>query len=170
MVTKIHIANCRKLVYEGLQRNCSRLNLEINDEDSLWIQDSHGKFPFFVHPKSNHYNRHRVSKRHINKTLVEINNDYYINNHQKIGPSPRFQSHTAPNHYYNLEQQTSMFWDFLAVIGDYESMIFLLPSPPKNCPGVNNDSIKNILYKFLPKDDPLAVDQIHVETFQFTNN
>ena len=79
MVTKLHIANCRKLVYEGLQRDCLRLNLEMNNVDSQWIQESQGKFPRFVHPDSNHYNRRRVSKHYINKTLDELNNDYYIN-------------------------------------------------------------------------------------------
>lgn len=91
--------------------------------------------------------------------MDEINYDYYINYHQQIGPSPRFKSHIAANHFMNLEQQTLIFWNFLAVIGDYKSMIILLPSPPKNYPSVNNESIKKyFLFKYIPKDEPLVVD------------
>ena len=73
-----------------------------------------------------------------------------------------------PNHQINLEQQLSCFWEFLSLIGDYESMLILLPNPPDNCPSVNVDSMKKyLLYKFLSKDDELKYNGSHVMTYNF---
>ena len=110
-------------------------------------------------------------EKNINKSVEEINDLYYSHFYQKIGLSPRFKSHTRCNHQSNLEQQTSCFWDYLSIIGDYESMIILLPFPPKNCPSVNIDSIKQyVLFKFLLKNEPLVVNSKNVKTFEFSNN
>ena len=163
-----YIAKCLCLVHNKLKSISEEFGLTLNKDDMKWLKHSKGKFLFFVHEKSDKYIRSHNSKKNIDKNALQMKRYYYDVHHKKIGKSPRCKLCVKPNHQINLEQQLSCFWEFLSLIGDYESMLILLPNPPDNCPSVNVDSMKKYLfYKFLSKDDELKYNGNFVMTYNF---
>jgi hypothetical protein len=71
--------------------------------------------------------------------------------------SPRFSSSTKKNSYRdNMEIFLKQFWNFLAMKGDYLSMLILLPHPPQHCPSVDHNSVKAfVLHTFQFPNRPL---------------
>ena len=168
MVTINHIAKCLSLVHNKLKTLSKKLGLLLNNDNMKWLKHSKGKFLFYVHEESDKYIRSHNSKINIDKTASQMEWYYYNVHHKKIRKSPRCKLCAKPNHQINLEQQLSCFWEFLSLIGDYESMLILLPNPPFNCPSVNVDSMKKyLLYKFLTKDDYLKYNDNFVMTYDF---
>ena len=89
---------------------------------------------------------------------------------QKLAVSPWYNGSNAPNYQNQMEVNLSMFWDFLSMIADYQSMIILLPWPPKNAPCVNSDSIRKYVdYKFLDRGEKLLCDAKPVKTYKFSS-
>lgn len=74
----------------------------------------------------------------------------------------------SPQTSYNYKSACSSFWDFLALIGDYEFMIIMLPHPPNGSPSIKLDSIGYfVLYKFNPLIESLEIDDFSVCTYDF---
>jgi hypothetical protein len=74
-----------------------------------------------------------------------------LQRHTIVADSPRFTGGSlSPNTKTNYEKQISKFWYFLAIVGDYESMLMLLAQELSFTPSINSKNIKSFCdHRFL---------------------
>ena len=127
-----------------------KYRLEIAPVDLEWLRDHDGRFMKFIHPNSKHFRSILSRKKYRGKTQDYVEQAVLTSNHSVVGYSPRFIGRDlSPNYFDNQEHWLCALWNFLAIIGDYESMLILLSAPPPNCPSVNFASAQGlVLHKF----------------------
>ena len=159
---------CNKLVLTGIKRECAKLKIKFSAKNEKKVRTSNGKFPLFVHPQSKRYERRSSSKKNAGRDLNEMEILYEREQGQMLAESPRFKDSNSPNYQNEMELTLSVFWDFLSMIADYQSMIVLLPWPPNNSPSVNSDSVRKYVdYKFLKRGEKLIYKATPVMTYKF---
>lgn len=122
-----------------------------------WLRNHHGIFQCFYHPQSHQYRKIAAQRNHQGQEFDEISSYCCINQHLVIASPIRFRMMVCSASYKTaLDVAMRGLWNFLAIIGDYQSMLVLLPHPPKGCPSLRVASVVSyILYKFHPKKSPL---------------
>lgn len=108
-----------------------------------WLDAHNGHYEHFMHPDC----PATVAKVHANQfkdmPQAEVLETILKKDHISVSPSPRFTStnlsYTSQNNY---EYILRFFWWFLAMIGDYDSMLILLADPPTYVPSCASGSIQ----------------------------
>lgn len=128
---------------QGLKASFAAYKLEFPDEsmDYKWLEEHGGRFMMHLHPRSTSSTEIcslRNCKDDSERDIIARNKYNAV-----YGVSPRFkQSVLAANTQQNYERIICQFWDFLLMIGDYDSMIILLAESPPNSPSVRQKSIE----------------------------
>jgi hypothetical protein len=133
-----------------LKEAAAKYRLVISDVDDSWLVSHNGRFMLHHSPHSTHYLHLLNLKMHQGKSHESIIQCVLTKQHTVIAESPRF-SHGAlsANYVSNCEKWLSQLWNFLAIIGDYDSMLLLLSQPSQNSPSVNFASMQSfVLHKF----------------------
>lgn len=106
-------------VVDGIKEVAKELKLKLEYSDLKELVETGGHLPI--------YSRNPPK----NKSLKH-----------KAGDSPRFGSGGAAKTQEKKETDIRMLWNFCAIIGDYESMLLLLPTCPKPiCPSMNQKTL-----------------------------
>jgi hypothetical protein len=137
-------------VLAKLKEAAAKYRLVISDVDDSWLVAHHGRFMLHHSPHSTHYLHILNLKMHNGKSHESIIQYVLREQHTVIAESPRF-SHAAisANYISNCEKWLAQLWNFLAIIGDYDSMLILLSQPSENSPSVNFASLQSfVLHKF----------------------
>jgi hypothetical protein len=151
-------ANVLPYLLPHLEITAAKYRMVMAPEDVEWLTAHNGRFMHFIHPQSKEYRLILKRKKFLGKTHAFVKEDVLQTRHSVIGVSPRFKGKDlSPNYFDNQEKWLGMLWNFLAIIGDYESMLILLVAPPPNCPSVNFASTQGfILHKFNVPLSPLC--------------
>jgi hypothetical protein len=141
-----------------LENAAAKYRMVIDPVDLEWLIAHQGRFMQFIHPQSKEFRSILQRKKYITKSQSHVIDDVLRTRHIVVAVSPRFKGKKlAPNYFDNQEKWLGMLWNFLAIIGDYESMLILLGSPPPNCPSVKFASTQGfILHKFNAPLQPLC--------------
>ena len=104
---------------EGIEAVAEEFQLTLDEDDIEELKNTGGHLPIYRRDLA------------INKSLKV-----------RTGDSPRFGSGGAVATLTKKETDVRMMWTFFAIIGDYESMLMLLPTcPTPICPSMNQDSV-----------------------------
>jgi hypothetical protein len=136
----------------------AKYRMVIDPGDLAWLSAHQGRFMHFIHPQSKEYRSILQLKKYVGKSTSFVKEDVLNTRHSVVAVSPRFRGKKlAPNYLNNQEKWLGMLWNFLAIIGDYESMLILLVKPPQNCPSVKFASTQGfVLHKFNVPLQPLC--------------
>jgi hypothetical protein len=137
-------------VLPKLKEAAAKYRLVISDVDESWLVAHKGRFMLHHSPHSTHYLHVLNLKKHRGKSHESIIQFVLRQQHTVITEPPRF-SHGAhsPNYISDCDKWLLPLWNFLAIIGDYNSMLLLLSQPSQNSPSVNFFSLQSfILHKF----------------------
>ncbi|KAG7360179.1 hypothetical protein IV203_035278 [Nitzschia inconspicua] len=119
------------VVKEKILEACSKYKLILPERSLRWLENHGGHYEMYTHPDA-----------------FEI--------------SPRFGNCSlAPLTLTNYEKLCRMFWNFLAIIGDYDCMLILLITDNgwTFVPSINHKSIiAFVKHRFLPAKTPLYVE------------
>jgi len=130
-------------VHSGITQVARDYNLSLHPSDVQWLIDHNGRFQKYRHPGSRLYKRTVQSKQYTNKTLQYVKQQCLIQNHLILDVSPRYSGNDlTPNYKDTIETKLCNFWNFLAIIGDYLSMLLLLPHPPRECPSIDHKNLQ----------------------------
>ena len=127
-----------------------KYRFEIAPFDLEWLGVHDGLFMKFIHPNSKRFRSILSRKKYKGRIQDYVEQAVLTSNHSVVGYSPRFIGRDLSSNYFdNKEHWLCVLWNFLAIIGDYESMLILLSAPPPNCPSVNFASAQGlVLHKF----------------------
>jgi hypothetical protein len=144
-------------VKAGIETAASDLRLTLDERDLAWLDNHQGMFQMFIPYASQHYHKKVSLVQMKGKSPDVIAEHCLTNNHQVVGPSPRFCRTAAVDTYQStMESSLRNFWNFLAMTGAYQCMLILLPHSPSECCSVSTRSLKAyMLHKFLPHGTPL---------------
>jgi hypothetical protein len=83
---------------------------------------------------------------------------HFLLKHTHVGESPRFNGAALKaNTKLNYEKPQLKLWYFLAIIGDYESMLLILVDPLLGTPSINADSLKSFCnHRYFLPSTPLT--------------
>ena len=128
----------------GIVESAHNLNLTLHPQDTQWLASKGGFFQLYVSRDSRRCKEITHRKKHRNKTNIQHFLDEIANNqHIVMDRSPRFKDKAiAANTVTIYEQALASLWNFLALLGDYQSMIILLPHPPRDSPSVHARNLK----------------------------
>lgn len=143
-------------VKEGITKAAAELQLSLAASDVTWLNTNHGHYMLFVPPGSQVGRTTLNRPRYMGMTKGQVSSILSAKGYPRIfEPSPRFSS-KANNTERNYEHWCMQLWWFLAMIGDYKSMIILLATPPENCPSIAEDSIwAFVRHRWNPPKSPL---------------
>jgi hypothetical protein len=152
-----------RLLPSKLEEAATKLQIVIPPSNLNWLLAHEGRFEYYVEPQTPEYNK-LLRKKVYNPatgrrmTLPEIKSKEELN-HRQLGHSPRWMhlSSNAPKYRSDLETEARQLWNFLAVCGEYESMLILLAYPPEDPPSIDPQFIKNfMMMKYNPVGVPLT--------------
>jgi len=146
------------VVHAGIVGVCNEFDIKLHQEDLQWLVDHGGRFQRYIHPHTSDYKKTVQSRANANKPIEEVKDRVLRTRHKILGEqSPRFSSRISENSYRDcMEAHLHQFWNFLAITGDYLSMLILLPHPPEHCPSVDYASVKKyVLHTFQFPNRPL---------------
>jgi hypothetical protein len=146
-----HLPHFLCQVEAGIKASALEYQLVLHAEDLQWLHDTHGDYEFFSPPDTRFVREKATRISRSNPSLLQMSEESQWNvfvdqclknEHTVLLPSPRFQG-KAPNYQRNCERFCRQFWWYLAMIGDYTSMMLLLKHPPgqESCPSMKLDSI-----------------------------
>ena len=144
-------------VKEGILKVANELNFPIHIDDCDWLDQHSGRFKLYMAPGSDQGKSFVKRKIHANMTMQEVSARGERDLHFVLQDSPRISKDGNTNH--NYDRWLKNLWNFLAMIGDYQSMIILLDKPPRGdiCPSLNCDSLIYFCYhKFKKRKEPLT--------------
>jgi hypothetical protein len=129
----------------------------VGDVDLKWLEDHNGRFMHYMHPSGSNYRRSLAAEKHKNKTACAVEEEVLRTRHTVVGPSPRFPNQQfAATYFDRMDDWLGNLWNFLAIIGDYDSMLILLKEPPDPSPSVDFSSLQGfVLHKFNQPLEPL---------------
>lgn len=122
------------LVYDGIVAAARALLLTIQPSDLLWLRRTRGQYHYYLPPGLRRVQDRlackRFKKHPFDGMELRIKAHLLETEFTSIEVSPRFRGLNSANTQRNYEQFMRQFWWFLAMIGDYSSMLLLLPHPP----------------------------------------
>jgi hypothetical protein len=147
------VADCLSKVHSGILQAAASLLLPLHAEDVAWLEDHDGRFQMHMHPMSNRHKQPSSQKRFCDVVEPEqVIKRHALDKklHCSMVKSLRFVEIVgAANGIDSMEQRLRSFWNFLAIIGDHQSMLLLLPHPPIKCCSVSFRSLQaHVLHKF----------------------
>jgi hypothetical protein len=137
-------------VHDGLLASALKYHLVLDARDLHWLSAHPGQFQKFIHPQSS-VGRTLFQSANCGRD-VSIAATLLLARHQVWGVSPRFGSaQNAPNYHNNLESFLNQFWRWLCFRQKFESMLILLPNPPRRCPAIDQrELLLFLMFKYLP--------------------
>ena len=144
-------------VKQGLIVAAAKLRIVIGDVDLQWLENHDGRFMHFMHPGGSNYRKCLAVVKHKNKSTREVADDVVRTRHVVVGVSPRFSNQQfAASYFDRMDDWLGNLWNFLAIIGDYVSMLILLMEPPQSSPSLNFANLQAfVLHKFNQPLEPL---------------
>ena len=146
---------------EGLVKAASVYGFPLHADDLAWIKEHKGHYQFYLHPKSLEARELLKTKRFQSDLFAnapELVDKYMADEkYTLLLSSPRFGK-KAPATQRNYEKFCRQLWLFLAMVGDYTSMLMLLPHPPTNerCPSVKAEMlVVFVFHRYKPPLSPL---------------
>jgi hypothetical protein len=143
-------------VKKGIMAAAKKFRTLIDPADLEWLHRHNGDFQMFCHPEATHFKEFRKRKERRDKTIEQL--EVLLEMKQKVilGKSPRFATQ-KPNTAWNYESFLRQLWWFLAIIGDYASMLILLPHPCTDyTPSCSAESLRSfIIHRFATRGTPL---------------
>ena len=113
--------------------------MDLDRADKEWLGSHGGRFQYFLHERHKQVHKWftRGTKEFIGMRKQQIKATVLEKRHTVIGTSPRFDVHDIPTTQYNYENVFREYWNFLAMLGAYASLIPLLahsqqPACPSN--------------------------------------
>jgi hypothetical protein len=152
------IDNVLPLVLAGVVAAALKYGAEISGDDHTWLVAHKGKFMKHMHPQSQAWSKIlRTAKYKKLVTEPRIKLAVLNNLNIVVQESPRFPtSNLSAGYINNRENWLAQFWNFLAILGDYDSMLILMQKPFENCPSVKFSSLLSfVLHKFNAPLHPL---------------
>ena len=156
--SKVLLSDVLPLVLDELVLAASKYRQTLHDDDYAWLTGHNGRFKRYIHPQSCLFGKITRSAKYKNLgSSSSIKQAVDTNLHAVVGESPRYANTTiTPNYANNREGMLSQLWNFLAITGDYDSMLLLLGNPFENSPSVKFSSYQSfVLHKFNPPWEPL---------------
>ncbi|KAG7351502.1 hypothetical protein IV203_010862 [Nitzschia inconspicua] len=141
---------------------CSKYRLILPERSLRWLEDHGGHYEMYTHPDA--FERKTSAAKYRRMSTEERYRHVLSKDHLHVAVSPRFGNYyrsLAPLTLTNYEKLCRMFWNFLAIIGDYDSMLMLLITDDAwpFVPSVNHKSIVAFVkHRFLPAKTPLYVE------------
>lgn len=127
------------LVADGIEKAAKRVQEPVHPADIAWVRAHGGRFQQHVPPNSKQGRRLAELKSHRNLSPQQLKAKVLSEKHICLEDSPRFSK--APTTIANYEVWMKHLWNFLAMVGDYESMLILLPNAEDRCPSMKVTSI-----------------------------
>ena len=156
--TNPHLEAYLNIVPKGILNASVQCSLTLNADDVSWLHEHNGRFKQFVNPGSNQAKKLVNTKKLSGIPLLDAAATIEREMHKILGESPRCTG-VADNTEANYEQSLKQMWNFLAIVGDYESMLILLSKPPPNCPSMSRDRIvQYVHHRFAEPLTPLTKD------------
>ena len=150
-----------ELVKNVIIAAASRLRITLCETDLKWLRRHKGNFCFYLHPKSGRAKTIFQYKKFRKKRRKDVRIIYKAHpHHTNLKPSPRFANvEIAPQTAANYEIFLRQLWWFMAMVGDYDSMLLLLVHPPAaGTPASNVNTLKAFFeHRFLPLGTKLYV-------------
>ncbi|KAG7355296.1 hypothetical protein IV203_004652 [Nitzschia inconspicua] len=147
------------VVKEKILEACSKYKLILPERSLRWLEDHGGHYEMYTHPDAF---ESKTSSKYRRMGREERYGLFLSKDHLHVAVSPRFGNCSlAPLTLTNYEKLCRMFWNFLAIIGDYDSMLILLITDNgwTFVPSINHKSIVAFVkHRFLPARTPLYVD------------
>jgi len=138
-------------VHAGITQVCNDFNIQCNSDDMSWLLEHKGHFQKYIHPNTPQYKEVVQAKKYANQDIDDVKRSLLEKQHTLLGEhSPRWSGRVMKDSYRDVcEVALVQFWNFLAITGDYMSMLLLLPHPPAACPSISLDSLRScILHHF----------------------
>jgi hypothetical protein len=148
-------------ILEGMDAAALKFGLVIHPQDKDWFTLHHGHFQKYFHPQSKEGRQlfqSKICNRDENKAIQ------YCTDHNMVwGASPRYGStQNSPNYCNNLENFLNQLWRWLLWRRKYESMLILLPNPPRRCPALDQEELLLFaMFKFLPTNSKISLSAYH---------
>ena len=151
-----HIPSFLAPVEEELVKAASIYGFQLHADDLTWIKQYKGRYQFYLHPKS-------LEARELLKTK-RFQSELYVNAPEAVAkimadekytvmsPLPR-SGKKAPATQRNYEKFCCQLWLLLAMVGDYTSMLMMLPHPPTNeqCPSIRSEMfVAFVFHRYKP--------------------
>ncbi|KAG7338254.1 hypothetical protein IV203_020269 [Nitzschia inconspicua] len=148
-------------VPENIRSAATKYQIDLPTEALQWLDSHGGHYEMFADPNLDQIKRWLNTKTICGMSDAEIHSYFEFEKHLHLCDSPRFScnSRLTPATALNYEKHCRMFWNFLAVIGDYDSMLLLLvPDASRSyCPSVNHQSIISYCnHRYLSAKTPLC--------------
>jgi hypothetical protein len=144
-------------VAAGIITASSKYGLQLDPRDISWMEAHPGRFQKYFHPQSKEGRKLFQSEScgRVESKAIDI----CAQRHMVWGVTPRFGStQNRPNYSNNLEQFLNQFWRWLSWRKKYESMLILLPNPPRRCPSLDQEEVFLFsMFKFLPRNSFLSL-------------
>ena len=155
-----HIPSFLAPVEEELVKAASIYGFQLHADDLAWIKQYKGRYQFYLHPKSLEARELLKTKRFQSESFVNAPDavEKYMadEKYTVMLPSPRFGK-KAPATQRNYEKFCRQLWLLLAMVGDYTSMLMLLPHPPSNerCPSIRAEMlVAFVFHRYKPALSP----------------
>jgi hypothetical protein len=132
---------------QGIKDLCILNGITLSDQTRQSLVDSEGQYVTYINPAV----VTTVTTKYLNSGVSDV--DVFNNQHisdfafkmSKAG-SKRFCPLVRPSTGNKYEAYMRQLYNFLAIIGDYQSMLILLEYPPSNPPPMNPRSILLFVY------------------------
>jgi hypothetical protein len=146
-----------KFVPSGIKNVCEIHNLILNETDVQWLAEHEGRYQLYFYPQGKNYKDLMQSKSMRDKPLDDAVAQLLNKRHTVAGIPPWFAGFNQTPNYKDIQECSLRgLWNFLAIIGDYMSMLLLLPHPPEDCPSIKHIHIKAyVLHCFNFPNKPL---------------
>lgn len=134
-------------VHAGITQVCNDFNIQCEQQDMTWLLEHKGHFQKYIHPNTPEYKQVVQGPGYANKSIDVVKSTLLEKRHILLGEhSPRWTGRVMKDSYKDqCESALVQFWNFLAITGDYMSMLLLLPHPPAACPSINIDSLRSCM-------------------------
>ena len=136
---------------QGVKDVCLKNNFILSDKSIKSLDDSKGLYVSYISSTIISKATRKFTQQFVlsgGSNVEEYNDQENSDKALKISNhgSKRFGSYVGPSTAQNCERYMRQLYNFLAMIGDYQSMLILLEYPPKNPPPMNPHSILLFVY------------------------
>eukprot|EP00980_Cylindrotheca_fusiformis_P018771 scaffold6255_cov118-Cylindrotheca_fusiformis.AAC.1 len=138
-----HLPHYRQKVKDGIIASADKYHLQLDQGDLDWLEAHNGRFCCYQSPSPPRSANSPVALSSPGTTTLRAELEA---RGKRLDTSPRYSTRRLqPNTLDNYEKFLRMLWDFLAMIGEYDSMLILLVLPPRQCPSMDLKVIRHFI-------------------------
>ena len=148
-VNSKHLKQYLSLVLNGIDEAANKIKYTIHEDDKQWLADHEGRFECFAGndrtTSGQEQYSHYFHKETGNISVEQAKEKALKIKHTHVMDSPRFEGLACAT-AWNYERIMRSFWNFLAIKGDYNSMLLLLRNHSSTCPSTNSHSVAHFVF------------------------